>query len=253
MSGEPQSLSPIENLPWDTSFWGFPVARVRGDSLNAGQSRDIDEACAQQNIRCLYFLCGLNDPQSTFQAEVSGYHFADIRMTFLRNLDNHQSLLQQNLGVRRAASADQIALQELAGLIHQDTRFYYDSHFPRPLTSNLYQTWIKVSLDEASTQVFVAIINDTLAGYITCSAKLVDDDQSIGQIGLVGVASSFQGQGIGSALLTTALKWFQERDLLKVTVVTQGRNYGAQRLYQKHGFMTHAVQLWYHKWFNFQR
>jgi ribosomal protein S18 acetylase RimI-like enzyme len=32
------------------------------------------------------------------------------------------------------------------------------------------------------------------------------------------------------------------------TVVTQGRNIASQRLYQKHGFVTQSIQLWYHRW-----
>jgi hypothetical protein len=35
-----------------------------------------------------------------------------------------------------------------------------------------------------------------------------------------------------------------------VAVVTQGRNGAAQRLYQRCGFVTHALDLWYHKWYS---
>jgi hypothetical protein len=34
-----------------------------------------------------------------------------------------------------------------------------------------------------------------------------------------------------------------------VNVVTQGRNSKAQRLYERCGFLTRSVQLWYHRWF----
>ena len=34
-----------------------------------------------------------------------------------------------------------------------------------------------------------------------------------------------------------------------VTVVTQGRNRAAQRLYQQCGFLSRDLQLWYHKWY----
>jgi hypothetical protein len=34
-----------------------------------------------------------------------------------------------------------------------------------------------------------------------------------------------------------------------MTVVTQGRNRGAQRLYQQCGFLSRDLQLWHHKWY----
>jgi hypothetical protein len=33
-----------------------------------------------------------------------------------------------------------------------------------------------------------------------------------------------------------------------VTVVTQGRNLPAQRLYQSRGFRTQRLQVWHHLW-----
>jgi RimJ/RimL family protein N-acetyltransferase len=46
-----------------------------------------------------------------------------------------------------------------------------------------------------------------------------------------------------------ALRWFAGRGTAEVTVVTQARNLAAQQVYQKAGFQTWAVQLWYHRWF----
>ena len=36
----------------------------------------------------------------------------------------------------------------------------------------------------------------------------------------------------------------------RITVVTQGRNARAQRLYQRAGFVTESVRLWFHRWFD---
>jgi RimJ/RimL family protein N-acetyltransferase len=46
-----------------------------------------------------------------------------------------------------------------------------------------------------------------------------------------------------------ALQWFADQGMDSMEVVTQGRNVAAQRLYQKCGFATKEVQLWYHHWF----
>jgi hypothetical protein len=34
-----------------------------------------------------------------------------------------------------------------------------------------------------------------------------------------------------------------------LTVATQARNIAAQRLYQRAGFLTSSVRVWYHRWF----
>ena len=69
-----------------------------------------------------------------------------------------------------------------------------------------------------------------------------------GQIGLVGVSAEARGRGVGHALVNHALDWFTRNDVEAVAVVTQGGNVAAQRLYQRCGFLTESVQLWYHKW-----
>jgi ribosomal protein S18 acetylase RimI-like enzyme len=89
-------------------------------------------------------------------------------------------------------------------------------------------------------------MREKAVGYITCD---IENNRRIGRISLVGVDESAARMGIGSSLVYSALNWFYKEKIPKVIVITQGRNYDAQRLYQKCGFKTISVQLWYHKWF----
>ena len=124
-------------------------------------------------------------------------------------------------------------------------RFYFDRHFPRELCARLYETWIEESCKGYAQAVLVAQHHGQPAGYITCH---VYPDH--GQIGLLGISPNARKLGIGAGLIHAALDWFAAQDLNAVTVVTQGRNIAAQRLYQQCGFLTEKCELWYHRWFN---
>ena len=94
--------------------------------------------------------------------------------------------------------------------------------------------------------VLVADQRGEPVGYIT--GKLHPEVEK-GDIGLVSVSAQARGIGIGSQLIHAILTWFATQHIKQVVVVTQGRNIAAQRLYQRFGFQTQIVQLWYHRWF----
>lgn len=129
---------------------------------------------------------------------------------------------------------------------YQDTRFYFDTNFPRTQVDLFYKTWVQRSCNDFADIVLVAEFNGEPIGNIPCH---LDDDHRSGRIGLVGVYKRQIGQGIGRALIFYALKWFLENNVESVTVVTQGRNIPTQRHYQRCGFVTQSVKLWYHRWF----
>jgi RimJ/RimL family protein N-acetyltransferase len=74
------------------------------------------------------------------------------------------------------------------------------------------------------------------------------DPPDLGRIGIFAVAAEAQGKGLGHRLVDAALTWLARQGAARVTVVTQGRNSQAQRVYQRAGFRTHLVELWYHCW-----
>ena len=147
--------------------------------------------------------------------------------------------------VRPFVPHDLAALRVIAGASHKDSRFYFDPHFANSRCMELYQTWIEKSCQGYADTVLVADVEGHPAGFLSCHLS----DHGKGRIGLVGVASAWQGVGLGTRLVSESLRWFAGHGVDSVDVVTQGRNVPAQRLYQNCGFRTKSVQLWYHRWF----
>jgi dTDP-4-amino-4,6-dideoxy-D-galactose acyltransferase len=246
-----EANAPCEFLPWDTNFFGCRVGRVRGDTLNEGLASLIDEWAAANSVRVLYLLARSDDPTTTRMAEIHGYNLTDVRVTFERMLESQKRNTPEPVSssdrIRAARPEDVPSLQEIAASGHTGTRFANDPHFPAERVQAFYAKWIAVECEGRAEQVLVAASGeDNPIGYISCHL----DANNCGEIGLVGVNPNHRGNGLGSSLVRGALRWFGGQGARLVTVVTQGNNMAAQRLYQKSGFITRNVQLWYHKWFS---
>ena len=244
---------PCKLLPWDTEFFGCRLGRVCGDTLSPELVVQIDDWSRSNQIHGLYFLARADAPATIQTAEQNGFGLVDIRVTLARELMNSDSSAGANLPagvrVRPVQPEDLPGLQVMARTGHQDTRFFNDGHFPRQRVEEFYSTWITLESQGRAQSVFVAARGRQPLGYASCH---LESGASDGQIGLVGVAPEARGQGIGTGLVQTAVDWFRTQGARKVTVVTQGKNLAAQRLYQKCGFLGWNLQLWYHKWYPIQ-
>jgi dTDP-4-amino-4,6-dideoxy-D-galactose acyltransferase len=244
--------APCELLPWDTEFFCCRIARVWGDTLREEQAVQIDEWSRSNRIRGLYFLSRADDPATIQTAERHGFGLVDIRVTFERVVMNsHDSThpaLPAGTSIRSVQPDDLPGLQAMARTGHTETRFFSDSHFPRQRAEDLYSTWITLeSQGRAQTVLVAASAANQPLGYVSCH---LDPARREGQIGLAGVCPEVRGRGIGKNLVLAAIDWFRAQGAHGVTVVTQGNNRAAQRLYQQCGFLSRDLQLWYHKWYS---
>ena len=64
------------------------------------------------------------------------------------------------------------------------------------------------------------------------------------------VRADARRKGIGDKLLQSALAWAAHQELRLMTVVTQARNEGARRLYERCGFVSERAQNYFHKWYD---
>jgi ribosomal protein S18 acetylase RimI-like enzyme len=232
-------------LTWDSGFFGLNIGRVNPSRLDPEIMPRILEWCVARQIDCLYLLADCDHDQTIQLAATHLFHLVDIRVTLEQRRPSGAGPVTCSGagGIRAVQPADLPALRDMAGRLHEDTRFFSDPNFPRTRSRELYSLWIEKSCANPLGQVFVADWEGTPAGYIACSYS-----EQQGQIDLVGVEGRAQDRGLGQALVATSLDWLATREIRQVTVVTQGRNVRAQRLYQRAGFVTQSVQLWYHLW-----
>ncbi len=241
---------PCEFLSWDTEFFHLRIARVNGHRLDQQRVTEINAWLEAHSIACLYFLADTDDPETIRLAEDNHYRMVDVRLTFERSLaaipEETPDRRSPEPAIRLAAPEDVPLLQEIASNSYPMTRFYFDPNFSRQKCSDLYDTWIKKSCNGYADAVLVAEIEGQATGYVTC--HLNQPEPACGQIGLMGIGERAQGRGIGQRLIYHSLAWFASHGMKTVEVVTQGRNIRAQRLYQRCGFVTKSLRLWYHLW-----
>ncbi len=231
-------------LEWDSNFFGVRIARLNASRLDEETLANALQWCNSNRIDCLYFLADSDHATTPVLAAQNDFRLTDVRMTLARPLTASESFAPEP-GIRLAREEDLPALREIASNTHRDTRFYFDRHFDRDKCDQLYATWIENSLRGFAQAVLVAEIANTPAAYLACHLK---SDEA--QIGLLGVDAQHQGRGLGTKLVRQFLTWSREQNAQRTTVVTQGRNLAAQRLYQRNGFVTASLQLWYHRWFS---
>ncbi|MFA5523410.1 MAG: GNAT family N-acetyltransferase [Tissierellales bacterium] len=127
---------------------------------------------------------------------------------------------------------------ELSGEYNEDVQSLHDKTFP-----NTYYSGSQI-IDRMNNhrKVFINIENENLAGYIYVE---VNPEFGEGSIEFFAVDESERGKGIGSKLLTMALKWiFTFESIGNITLCVNSENEKALKLYKKVGFKE-KHQLYY--------
>lgn len=226
-----------ELLAWDSEFWGFPVARLRGGDLSPNRAHDAVAWCTARGVRCAFLLTDGAEAEPAAVAAAAGFRAVDTRITLAREPDDPGPATAPAL-VRPGAEADREWIADLAADAHTDTRFFFDSRFPRERARELYRRWALRPLAEDGRELLVAEDDGDAVGYLI----VVTDEPAID---LIAVKSTAQGSGVGTALVQAAIERFPDK---QVQVVTQARNVAAMRLYESTGFRVVRSETWHHLW-----
>jgi ribosomal protein S18 acetylase RimI-like enzyme len=230
-----------EYLEWDSQFFGLRICRFTQHRLTREASTAVRRWCESNRIDCLYFLADPGDGETASLAHGDRFQLVDVRVT----LGCRPGHPEPAPAVRPFQPTDAARLRSIARVSHRHSRFYQDARFPKGRVDALYETWIDRSFSGWADTVLVAESEGVPAGYVSCHLA----PPSSGSIGLVAVAQDYQRRGLGRQLIDASLEYFRQHGVERATVVTQGRNIDSQRLYQRSGFLTQSVQLWYHCWF----
>lgn len=240
----------IYKMKWDSDFFGFPIAFVGSRYLSDNIQLLVERFVKKNKIKLVEYLCNCHDDLSVKVAEKNGYHFTDIRITFSLLLSNYmqKNTVLADKGTFRLAKPEHInSLCAMTNQMYKDSRYFYDGNFNLPKINSFYSEWLKKAITgDFDHECYCYFEQDNPLGFCTVRYR---QNKSV-SIGLFGVSGSFAGRGIGKGLLNYVIGEMKLRGMNRIDVVTQGRNYTAQKLYQSVGFRTFTTELWYHKWVN---
>ena len=241
-------MNGVRVLDWDSAFFGLRIATLAAEVRSETDLQAALQSCQAERVDCLYVLSESHELNKRAWLARHGALEVDVRTTLSTSAPVSPAIASQQLSqVRAAVPEDLPALATIARTAHSDSRFWNDPHFARAHCAELYATWIRKAAQGQADAVFVATSGAQAVGYISCHARGAGPD-SHAEIGLVAVAEAARGQGLGGALVRAALLWAQARGLTRTSVVTQGRNAAALRLYAAHSFVVQRQQVWQHLW-----
>lgn len=248
----------LVRLDWESENFGFSVAQVSQADLSDAALADTLRQARAASVRLAIWPTGEGrEVAAEIIAEFAG-KLVDRKAKFTRPLGD--SLVAEETSDRRrstilpyTASTASAQLTELAIAAGKYSRFNVDPAFPREMFQAMYRLWIERSVrGELADAVLVAAMDPTNneeqvqrdpAGMITLA-----ESGGVAQIGLIAVADTMRGRGIGSALIGAAHRWMQTRGAGQARVVTQLENLPACHLYERAGYQLSHVQNVYHFW-----
>ena len=112
--------------------------------------------------------------------------------------------------------------------VYYDSRYDYDKNFDNKKVDEFYSGWINKAVLGAFDDFCYALYeNNKPIGFCTIKVK----NRHSASIGLLGVHQNYISLGMGQYMLNMVIGELYKDGITYIDVVTQGRNYSAQRLY----------------------
>lgn len=148
----------------------------------------------------------------------------------------------QAIPIRRAGPADVAGLARLGAATFVEA--FGPTYAPEDLAAYLAASQSEASygqlLADPGVGIWLGVADDgALAGFVVagpCKLPVPEPGPADGEIRQLYLLARWQGRGLGTRLLTTALDWLQSRGHAPLYVGVWSLNPGAQRLYGRFGF-----------------
>lgn len=116
---------------------------------------------------------------------------------------------------------------------------------PRDGVRAAVRRWLEesVSVTGPASGLFVARLDGQVVGVVAVSEQEHWSGQVDAYVGELVTAASFEGRGVGRALLERAEEWARDRGLARITLETGAGNSRARAFYARQGYQDEEVRL----------
>lgn len=226
----------VEELQWDSNFFGFPVGRIDVDAV---KEESWKAALAEKkHYRVIYIFS--DHEIKTVPPEVT---ITDIKVTFRKEINQ----VEKDLSSISEYDPHKHSYEELLDLVYLSgtySRFKKDVGFSYKGFLKLYREWIDISIRLETTKVLVKQNSGVIAGFIT----LDEVSKETSKIGLITVHPEYRGKNLGTQLIQACQQVALDQGKSILEVSTQDDNVAAKNLYVKNGFKINKIKYIYHLW-----
>ena len=225
-------------LAWDSDFLGVAVARIAQEiDDEKSVTRTLAELKAA-GVRLAYWQPRDSEALRNF-ARASGASFVGTHVRYERSTEGVKVSSGSGFRVHSQGSVNE-ELEALAVEAGTLSRFALDPAMPAGTAERLYRIWMRESFGGAmGDEVLAARDASGVAGMVTLKQDV---------IGLVAVAERCRGAGVGRLLVHSATARAAQLGKARISVVTQGENAAACRLYESCGYALAERSLIVHFW-----
>ena len=232
----------IEELKWDTEFFGVKSARV---ILN----NEIDKQELKEILRTIEFNnyefvtinnIKNNDNNNYILGDIIGNIFlADVNIQFEKKVGIRDEI-DNNVSIHNnfAYNQDIVKISEDS---FSYSRFINDPSLHK--ASKVYVEWAKNAFNKENKYFCTYKISNKVTGYLLFSFSDI-----VLTIELIAVDSMHKGQGIGKKLISKVEKFAYLNNISIMKVGTQLNNIYAQNFYINNGFKHISNNSIYHLW-----
>lgn len=225
----------FKKLVWDSTFFEQPVFAFELTSSQDWKRLDqnLNSLKEEQPGAILYLKC----PATELTPGMNDLILRTGAVSYGSRVVYCQALPQEQIAPEISCTALEASTPEAVRVAIGSSRHSRFRQDPRlePYADRLYEKWIQNGFDAVKNgtgAVFAVQVKGETAGILSVS---LHDTEA--KIELVAVQPAFGRRGIGRALVQRALTFAQEKGCRSISVVTQGENAPAMKLYESCGFV----------------
>lgn len=225
-----ESLFYFKYLEWDSDFFKKESFLLDVEKSNLIPTQKIKEKI-KEKFQNSFISVKLNtnlDYKITFFLQECGFYYVDTEVTLELSKLKEQNTTKENIKIENLTINENLPYKEL-GSAFSLTRFHADLNIDNSLANLLWINYIKNYKPSNNKYLFVAKINEEVAGVILVNTN----DDKIANLFFVAVIDKYRGLGIGKELTSAVIIYF---DKYHLTVGTQVKNINALNFYIKSGF-----------------
>jgi len=228
----------VEQLAWDSEFFGFPIGRVSLDGATAETLPTIEAEARELGIVCLY---GALDPvavDTAYLVQTFGHRLVEVAVLFGRP-DVPYAVRPTASTVRRGTVSDLPGLEDPIATLAPWSRFATDPRFGPDAAQRMFHAWVERAARDG--EKYMLLISEDANGVTGLSTHV---RAKVPRIDLLGVVAP--GSGASQALMAGFVEWAGRGPIEAGPCAA--RNIAVLRFLEHGGFSIVRTQYLFHRW-----